>query len=668
MENILEQNIRNFSWILAKEKKEFSKRGIETGKDLLLYLPRKYEDRSKITKIKIALEASVRDPEFIATIIATCDSVEHFSFRNRQIKKYFFSDGTDFLTLSAFNPAHRFVLGKVYILCGRLKKKYQEMQLLLHEAEKFDKEDEKKPENLHMGRVVPIYSLTENLSQKRLRFIIKTLFEKVEKTSLHYAFDTKIAAKKKMNSKYDNLQQMHFPNSFEQLEKARRELIYEEFFVMQQKIALKKKENCQGKEKNRYASNSLQKIKEIINHCPFTLTAEQKKAIQEIFSDMFGEQVMFRLIQGEVGSGKTLVAFYAMVLAAINDCQAAMMAPTDILAKQHYLTFSQLAQPFNIKVYLLVAQQTTQDRKKTLHALANEKSLLVVGTHALIQKDVDFCHLTLAVIDEQHRFGVDQRKQLQDKGYKVDFLSLSATPIPRSLSLTIFGDQECSELHERPAASSNVQSKVIFEEDRPRAYRFMLKQIVKGEQGYVVFPVIEESEKLKSLIKEYHKLKEQVFKSFPTAFIHGRIKVEERDRLMEQFRKNLIKVLFCTTVLEVGIDHPNATVMIIESAHQFGISQLHQLRGRVGRHDKPGFCYLATKQSMNTQSIERLQAFSQTNDGFKISELDLQIRGPGELVGNKQSGFLELHFGSLSQHYDILVQARKDAFSQVFDK
>ena len=297
-----------------------------------------------------------------------------------------------------------------------------------------------------------------------------------------------------------------------------------------------------------------------------------------------------------------------------------------------------------------------------------KKSLIVVGTHALIQESVSFYNLSLAVIDEQHRFGVEQRKQLKKKGEKVDFLSLSATPIPRSLTLTIFGDQERSELHKRPAASAAVKSKVIFEEERPHAYRFMLKRLIEGEQGYVVFPVIDENEKLKSLIKEYDKLKEQVFKSFPTAFIHGRMKVEERDSLMDQFRKKLIKVLFCTTVLEVGIDHPNATIMIIESAHQFGISQLHQLRGRVGRHEKPGFCYLTTKHSINTESIERLKSFCKITDGFKIAELDLQIRGPGELAGSRQSGFLEFHFANLKKDMEILLEARKDAYGEVFAK
>lgn len=661
MDDFTQKKISQLSWFTARDVNKFKKKDLETVADLIFYLPRKYEDRSNITKVQTALAQSEKDRTFISTIICECTSVEKFPFKGRDVNKYFFSDGETVFSLVAFNPSHRFSPNRHYIISGRLNRKFGEIQMILHEWEIFDEEA---LQSLHMGRIVPIYSMIEGISQKRLRTSIKKILESKEFAAFDYQLPLEIIKKRKMQKKALNLWRMHFPETLEQLEKARSELAYEEFFIIQNQLALKKKQNYEGKEKIRYQDTA--KANEIIAKWPYVLTDEQNKAIENIFSDMTSPCAMNRMLQGEVGSGKTLVALAAMTLAATNQKQAAFMAPTDVLAKQHYQSFCDLVKNQGIEVYLLVAQQTQKERRECLKALSSEKGLIVVGTHALIQKTVSFNHLSLVIIDEQHRFGVEQREELKKKGNKVDFLSLSATPIPRSLSLTLFGDQDRSELHKRPAAKAEIKSKVIFEEERPDAYRFMLKRISEGEQGYVVFPVIEESEKLKSLMKEYKNLKTYVFKSFPTAFIHGRMNVDQRDLLMEQFRKKIIKVLFCTTVLEVGIDHPNATVMIVESAHQFGLSQLHQLRGRVGRHEKPGFCYLATKHSVAEESIERLKNFCQVTDGFKIAELDLQIRGPGELVGSRQSGFLEFRFADLRKDFPLLLSAREDAYAQVF--
>ena len=658
MKNFLEKKLSSLAWLNPRVSLALSKKNISSFRQLLFYLPRKYEDRSSLLKIKDALQKSLADEDFITSLVSECIGKEVFPFKNRNITKYFFSDNELTFSISAFNPMHHYSINNHYLISGKLRKKYNEIQMNVHESEPFSSEE---LNSLNFGRIVPIYRSIERLTQKKIRETIKTLLTKESDFTLSYRIDNELIKRYKMNPKKDNLKTMHFPETFKKLNKARQELAYEEFYLMQRKLAKKKQSRKRSGGIPSYTKK--EELFEIIKKWPNPLTKEQKIAIDEVLKDLDSEYCMNRLLQGEVGSGKTWVALAAMVYLALNNRQSVLLVPTAILAKQHVETIKKMLKG-HFQPALLIANQNIEQKKKNLIDIKSGVAKIIVGTHAIYQEKIDYQDLALAIIDEQHRFGVEQREALKKKGKQIDTLSLSATPIPRSLSLTLFGDMEKSELKTRPSAMHFPKSKIIFEDEISHAFQFILSRVKKGEQGFIVFPIIDESKKgeLKSLLKEYDKLQDTVFANVPTAFVHGKLKPDETDLIMEKFRSGDIKILFCTTVLEVGIDHPNATVMLIEGSDRFGLSQLHQLRGRVGRHLKQGYCYLVIKRDTGEKTQMRLEKFVKTIDGFEIAELDLEIRGPGEMAGLRQSGLPKFLFANLQKDFSLLIRARKDAF------
>ncbi|BBM89473.1 ATP-dependent DNA helicase RecG [Spirochaetota bacterium] len=646
-----------------------ARKEIRNVTDLIYYFPRRYEDRTSLETLQNAIHTEkIHHKDFAPTIIAQCTKKSEFLFRNRRVKKYTFIDNNEHsFNVTAYNPWQRFRVNEYYILSGKIREYRNEIHMNVTEYESFDEES---ITSIHLGRIVGIYAGTENLTQKQLRTMIEHVLTQLSPNTVSYTLPAALVREKKFAPKLENIREMHFPTSTARLNQAHYALVYEELYVLEEKLAKLRKKNISGKEPNRYPNqNALTKLTAEMD---FTLTHEQSKVLKEIVGDMASEKIMQRLVQGEVGSGKTLLAALSMYYAHSNGYQSALMAPTEVLVQQHMKFFEKFFAKYSIPIAMLAAPQNApkEIREKATYIIRHHPNAMILGTHALIQKKVVFPNLKYVIIDEQHRFGVDQRQAIMEKGDRADFLSLSATPIPRSLYLTLYGDLVSSKLRERPKKAMTIHTKVIPESERAHAYKFLKYRVTrKQEQAYVVFPVIEESSssRLRSLNKEFETLKKQVFTDIEIAFIHGKMKASEKDGLMEKFYNGTIRVLFATTVLEVGIDHPNATVIIIESAHQFGLSQLHQLRGRVGRHLKEGYCYLVAGSDMNVETYGRLEQFANVKDGFKIAELDLKIRGPGELIGLKQSGLPPLKIADLVKDEEILIAARKAAYAHTFN-
>ena len=637
----------------------FKAKGIHTAEDLLYYFPFRYEDRSSILSLSEALKQSERDETHVATLILRCVRQTPFVFRSRRLSTYLFEDETGVISVPVFSQAQGpFREAGYYILVGKLKWHRRKWQLHLHEWEAFDEEAVR---SLHSGRIVPIYHTTKGLSQKPIRKVVDYILSQRKRFSVDYRLPTHFVRKYRLKPKVENIHCLHFPENFDELRRARAELVYEEFFLFQYALARKKIAARAGKERNRYSLDTMEE--RLIQILPFALTAMQKKAVEEIKAELKSSSVMMRMLQGDVGAGKTAVALITMLLAVENKRQVVLMVPTDVLARQHWLLLRGLLKPLGVEVGLLVSSLKTRDRNEVLKKIKTGRLFLIVGTHALYQDEVDFADLRYVVIDEQHRFGVDQRKAIRAKGRKTDLLMMSATPIPRSLSMTLFGDLDMTTIHGLPTGRKERACRLVREANRLHAYRFLLDRIDRGEQGYVIFPAIEGEKKrpFKALLREYKWLKEKIFGNVSTDFLHGKIKEEKKTAIMDRFVRREIKILFATTILEVGIDNPNATVMIVESADWFGLSQLHQLRGRVGRGEKKGYCYLIAPDEIPEETRLRLDRFSAVSDGFKISELDLKMRGPGEFLGTRQSGMPEFRLGHLFRDFEILKKARKDA-------
>lgn len=509
---------------------------------------------------------------------------------------------------------------------------------------------------LHAGRLTPIYGLTEGLTNKQFRQFV---YEALQTPSLAAEPETLppvLLSKRQLLSAPQALKAIHFPNSLAELESARARLAYEEFLLLATAWGIKRTQTKILAKDYSYAikKNLLTPFREQLG---FNFTNSQKKVINEIFKDLCSPRPMNRLLQGDVGSGKTVVALCAMLLAVENGYQAALMAPTEILAEQHFLTFKRILKGLKVNLAVLSSSTKAAAKKKILKELAEGKIDILVGTHAVIQDDVKFHNLRLAVIDEQHRFGVKQRSKLKEKTAKLDLLTMTATPIPRTLALAFYGDLDVSTLSELPPGRQPIQTESATSK---LAYDRVREEVKKGRQAYIVFPLIEESEKVsaKAVTEEFEKLK-KVFPDFRLAVLHGQMSQAEKESVMADFAAHKTDILVATPVIEVGIDVKNATVMVIENAERFGLASLHQLRGRVGRGEHESFCILVP-QHAGSIAKERVDIICATRDGFKIGERDMQLRGPGEILGTRQSGELEFKAGDIFKDRDILYQAIED--------
>ena len=650
----------------------FNKLNIYTVKDLLEYYPRRYVDyqgRVKIANLKIGEQV---------TVFATVKKVNaYLTLKRLTVLNVLIGDGTGDITLSFFyklknrRMAERYKAqypeGSSVIVIGTVKKDPYTNQITIDKPDiqvmtcDFCYEDD---ELINSGRIVPVYPLTENLNSKTLSNAIKSAVEKycdkIEDPIPQY-----IKEKYGLINKNEALRKIHLPKTREDVDSSRFRIVFEELFTLQLNLALIREAN----KKNTSIQLKIKRdglVRKFIESLPFELTGAQKNAVDEIINDLNSKEPMQRLLQGDVGSGKTVVACIMLLCAIENGYQGAIMAPTEILASQHYKNFTQWLTPLNISVGLFLGKHGSKVRKEMLASLKNGQMHIAVGTHALIQEGVEFCNLGAVVIDEQHRFGVKQRSKLLTKGEYPQMLTMTATPIPRTLALTMHGDLDITTIDELPKGRLPVITTLTGANGRRDAYKLIKEQIAQGHQAYIVYPLIDESETIsaKNATQEAQKLQNGEFKDYKIGLLHGKLKPFEKEQVMLDFKEKKYDILVSTTVVEVGVDVPNATVMIIENAERFGLSQLHQLRGRVGRSDRQSYCILVST-SASKQVRNRLKIMTQTNNGFIVAQKDLELRGPGEFLGTRQSGIPDFGLADIVNDIEILEKARECALEFV---
>ena len=643
-----------------------NKLGIFSVFDLISYYPKKYIDYSSRCLIRQLKEGQN------VTIYGKISSLKTFTTRNNlTIIKVTVSDESGNLELNYFySKLNRYSIERYkaqfpknagIIVSGSVKKdNYTGMFTIDKPQHQIVTEDGFQTDNLNLGRIVPVYPLVENLNIKALRKAISNAIE-ANSENIDNLVPDEIIKKYEMLNRKDAIKIIHFPSNNDELEKARFSLVFEEFFLLQLKLFM-----IREKTSSDCKTVSLQ-IKEdglvntFIKNLPFKLTDAQMRAVNEILNDINSDKPMQRLLQGDVGSGKTVVACIMLLAAIENGFQTAIMAPTEILAQQHFNNFVNWLSPLGISVGLFTSSNTKKTRTKLEKDLRNGQINIAVGTHSLIQDNIEFKNLGAIVIDEQHRFGVKQRNNLKNKAEIPQMLTMTATPIPRTLALTVHGDLDLTIIDELPKGRKPIKTALLPLGKRKQALDLIKDEVNKGHQAYIVFPLIEESESLsaKAATKEAEELQKGYFKDLKVGLLHGKMKTDEKDKVMADFKNKVYDVLVCTTVVEVGVDVPNATVIVIENAERFGLSQLHQLRGRVGRNALQSYCVLVSS-TKNEDTLTRLNVLVQTNDGFVIAEKDLEIRGPGEFLGIRQSGLVELHLADLTKDLHILELAREE--------
>lgn len=646
--------------------------GIRTVEDLLNYRPFRYEDRTRFRQIVDLRsdEEAVIQAEVLVTGFYTTP------MKRVRIFEMMVSDGSGSIVCKFFNQIYLdrvFKKGQRVILFGSPKPDSSTGALNLLNPE-FEIVDQSGELSTHVGRVTPIYRRIGQLTTKTLRQMLWTVVESLPE-DLDDPLPEEVRRAHGLPGRRDSLRSLHFPDPppsmpldrfLADLEAGRtpfqRRLIFEEFFFFHLglHVVRRQRELVPKTRVIRVTDEVREAVKRIL---PFHPTEAQKRVLKEIVSDLTSDKIMSRLLQGDVGSGKTIVALQAIVVVIENGGQAAFMAPTEILAEQHYQTVKTYLSGARYRTGLLTSAVKGKQRKELQAAARSGELDLLIGTHALIEDKVEFKNLALAVIDEQHRFGVLQRSELMEKGDRPDTLVMTATPIPRSLALTLYGDLDISILDELPAGRAPVRTLVKTDRDRDEVYNLIREELRNGRQAYLVYPLIEQSEKLdlRAATDMFRHFQEEALPEFTLGLMHGRLKSEEKDQLMTRFKSGEVQALVSTTVVEVGIDVPNATVMMVEHADRFGLSQLHQLRGRIGRGAHQGLCILMTEGGQSREAFERLEIMRRTNDGFKIAEKDLELRGPGEFVGTRQSGLPQFLFGNIVRDRQLLEQAREDA-------
>ena len=653
---VLKTSIRYLKGVGPKKSELLKKIGITTVEDLVYYLPRRHEDRGNFALVK-----NLKIGEYRAVRGRVLKTGGRFTKSGRNVFRIMFGDDTGIIYLVWFNQPFLkkfFKEGQELVVYGKLEK-YDKLQMN-HPEYEAPKDSVK---SVNIGRIVPVYSLTEDVTQRYLRFLINEAFNNL--VSLKETLPKGIRARLGLVDISFSIRNIHFPVSFENLSRAYKRIVFEEFFILQLALAIKKKGIKVDSSGISHVvdENLIDSFKALF---PFELTVSQIKAIDEIQKDMQDTRPMNRLLEGDVGSGKTVVAMYAILLSVQNGYQAAIMAPTEILARQHYVSISEALMPLGLNVRLIVSGLPKDKKAEIQKEISNGTAQVVIGTHALIWEGVSFLKLGFVIIDEQHKFGVNQRQLLRTKGRVPDVLVMTATPIPRTLALTVYGDLDISVIKELPKGRGTINTYSVEESSREKIYAFLREEIKKGRQAYIVYPKIWTGANLevKSAAAMYNKFQQEVFPDLCVGLIHGRMGTKEKDDVMKKFKNKKINILVSTTVIEVGIDIPNASLMIVENAERFGLSQLHQLRGRVGRGEHESYCILLGNP-ITDEAKRRFFTMSETRDGFKVAEEDLEIRGPGEFFGTKQYGIPELRFGNIIKDFEIMEEARREAFKLV---
>lgn len=641
-------DLNNLKGIGEKTEKLFYKAGIEKVNDLLRYYPRYYDvfeepvlirdlecDRTQAIKGTVVREVSIK------------------RVRNLQVVTGYLRDERgDAIKATWFNSPYlkgKLAIGSTFIFRGFVKENYSNFSIEQPKIFGIAEYNKKK------GEMQPVYPLVSGLTNNMVQKAVKQALKLVETEEF---LPEKIRNKYGLEGLQQAIEHIHYPTDKNQLYSARKRLIFDEFFMFIYNIRNLKDKNTEIH--NRHILEEPKEVKTLINNLPYELTNAQKRTWEEIKRDISSTKVMNRLIQGDVGSGKTIIAFFALITAALNNGQGAMMAPTEVLARQHYDNLIELIKEHNINVnpVVLVGSMTAKEKREAYKVIESGDADIIIGTHALIQEKVNYNNLTMVVTDEQHRFGVRQREAISEKGEHPHIMVMSATPIPRTLAIIMYGDLDISVIDELPANRLPIANCVVGTDYRPNAYDFMTKQIAKGRQVYVICPTIEYSEAVEgeNVIEYAEKLKRIMPVSVNIEFLHGRMKPAEKNEIMDRFANNQIQILVSTTVVEVGVNVPNATVMMVENAERFGLAQLHQLRGRVGRGKYQSYC-IFINGSGKKEALERLNILCKSNDGFLIANEDLKLRGPGDFFGVRQSGDFEFRLGDIMNDANILKQA-----------
>lgn len=645
----------------------FGKLNINTIEDLITFLPFRYEDRTQIQKIGDVIASA----EMFQTLFGEIQSVSLIAASRLKIIEIAVRDETGVIHAKWFNQPYlknTFKEGKQIMLSGKVRMNHFRGTHLEMESPQYEMGDAEE-EKLHTGRIVPIYHETNGLTSKQIRSIIKTVLDQYREAIPEF-LPISLIEKYNMVSLSEAICECHFPASHVSLALLNRgqtlphqRLAFNELFLLEMGLALRKQ--MLATRENGIAFNTTSKyVARLKQRLPFQLTSAQEKVFAEITEDMSSPYPMQRLLQGDVGSGKTLVAFMAILVALENNYQAALMVPTEILAEQHFHSLKAYCEMFNISLLLFTSDMKKNEKSSALAKMESGEVDLVIGTHALIQDQVSFLKLGLVVVDEQHKFGVLQRARLSQKGVHPDILIMTATPIPRTLALTLYGDLSVSVIDAMPPGRPPIKTRLFNSSHRPQVYQYLKEAFKAGRQAYIVCPLVEESETLdlKAATTLAETLQRDIFPDKKVGLIHGRQKRVVKEQVMADFRCGLINLLVATTVIEVGIDLPNATVMVVEHAERFGLAQLHQLRGRVGRGAKQSYCFLIAEYPQSPDAKARLAVMQKSSDGFTIAEEDLAIRGPGEFFGTRQAGLPELKVANLMRDVQILEEARKEAF------
>ncbi len=626
--------------------------GIRTVRDLLYFPPRRYLDRRQIVPIRRLREGRE------ATVRGRIVNLVYRNLKNRKVLVLVLSDGEDLMEVVFFQSPWLkgvFRMGQELIASGKVYRK-RSIKVMYHPE--WEVLEGRSGPLRTAGRIIPIYPATEGLKPSGLERLIRAAYELAE-PYLHDLVPADLRRKRALLSRRQALKWLHFPETLQQAERARRTLSYEEFFVSQTRMRYLRLQH-QGEGLPLQAGPL---ARAFLEHLPFSLTGAQQRVIQEIAADVARRNPMHRLLQGDVGAGKTVVAVYAMLLAVDSGYQAALMAPTEILAEQHFLVLTEYLKPLGLEPVLLIGKQSRQQRALALEQLERGTAPVVVGTHALIQEQVAFKNLALAVVDEQHRFGVAQRMALVKKGTRIPhLLVMTATPIPRTLAITAYGHMDVSYLDEKPPGRKEVYTEWHREREREAVYQRLFQEVQQGRQAYVIAPLIEPSDELpaRAATELYEELRKKAPQGVRLGLIHGRMNRDERRKIMQLFRDREFDILVATTVIEVGIDVPTANWMVIEDANRFGLAQLHQLRGRIGRGGDQAYCILLSPDRVSDEAAARLRILTQTTDGFKIAELDLKLRGPGELLGTRQHGPAEFRIGDLLRDAALIQKVQRD--------